>query len=169
MKFQNESSKDVITSDGKKIGKAYGTDDHDHLLVYKKGLLSDEQFKIPISAIIEEYDEISKDSIKLKLTEEQLKHAYKFLAAEPNSEFMHGKAESEPKLQLKKQVVQYEPPVSADTDNTLTVGSSPIPIKEGQGYSIPEGYRCDMCAANFNDVDLLEKHRSQAHKAPTNI
>jgi hypothetical protein len=172
MNSKDQNSKDVITSDGKNIGKVYSTDEdeEDHLIVYKKGLLTDQKFRIPVSAIVvEESSAHLENSIRLDLTEEQLKHGYQFLKSEPNSEFMHGKRESEPKVRLKKQIIQFEPATKADADNALTTGSNPIPIQEGQGYSIPRGYRCDMCTGSFEEVNQLEKHRSEIHHTSANI
>jgi len=144
-------------------------------LVFRKAreplisISADEQFRIPTSAIVDDNGNISHRSIRLDLTEEQLKHGYEFLEAKTNSEFMHGRKESERKIRLEKQVIQFEPIMSTDADNSATRGSSPIPVTEGHSYSIPGEYSCDMCASKFDKADLLQKHRAEIHKGPTNI
>jgi hypothetical protein len=124
MKFTIEASIDVFTSDGKKIGKAHKIE-RDYLIVYKSGLLTDEQFRIPTSAIVDDNGNISHRSIRLDLTEEQLKHGYEFLEAKTNSEFMHGRKESERKIRLEKQVIQFEPIMSTMRTIALRGGHRP--------------------------------------------
>ncbi|HZT35728.1 MAG TPA: hypothetical protein VFA15_07400, partial [Nitrososphaera sp.] len=87
MKKRFDDAAEVITSDGEKIGQLSGIE-KDSLFVYKKGLLTDEQFKIPASSISEEAS--TPDSVRLKLSEEELKHGREFLQGAPNSDLVHG-------------------------------------------------------------------------------
>ena len=155
---------DVYSKDGKKIGKVKSVND-DEILVFDKGLLADEEYHIPANLMSGE------QPIRLKLTEEQLKHGREYLAGKPNSDFMHGKLESEPKVSMEKQVIRYEPQVSAEPEKY----HNPPPVT-GKHQSVfaqsgdPEYlYKCDMCMHGFDDPEDLNNHRASAHKMPTNI
>lgn len=169
-----EENTEVLTFDGKKIGKVKRIENDDYFIVYKKGVFTDEEFRVPVRAIVtgENISEKGKP-IRLKMSEQTLKHGYQFVQGEPNSQFMHGIKESEPKVKLKKQVMHFEPVEPAEEPNKT--GTSPPPLskqhravlKQGDQSSTP--YSCDMCPAKFNKADELQKHRSESHKAAFNI
>ena len=111
-------------------------------------------------------------SITLNMSEEVLKHAYQFIKGRPNSEFMHGLAESEPKFRLENQLVHHEPPAPVDKDGSLLRGTtSPPPVEKKHQAAIPNDpekqYLCDMCTMAFMQLKDLQKHRAKMHKAPT--
>src|SRR5215216_6013681 len=99
----------VFTSNGKNIGKISKID-NEHFTVYNRGLIQDEEFQIPISAIshfdIKAGEEDS--SIILTVNEEQIKHGYEIVSKKPNSELISGKSNSEYKIPLEKEVIHYE-------------------------------------------------------------
>ena len=66
------------------------------------------------------------EPIRLNMSEETLKHGFEFVQAEPNSEFMHGKQESEPKVNLQKQVIRFEPVVPLEESNKTGISSPPV-------------------------------------------
>jgi hypothetical protein len=169
-----EENTEVITFDGKKIGKVKRIENDDYFIVYKKGVLTDEEFRIPVSAIVagENTSENGK-SIRLNMSEQTLKHGYQFVQGEPSSQFMHGIKESEPKVRLKKQVMHFEPVEPAEEPNKTGISSPPVSkqhqavLKQGEQSSTL--YSCDMCPAKFYKADELQKHRSESHKAAFNI
>jgi hypothetical protein len=170
-----EEDTEVITSDGKKIGKVKRRENEDFFIVYKRGLLTDEEIRVPVSAILpREDDSVNSEPIRLNLTEQTLKHGYEFMQGEPNSEFMHGIKESEPKLALEKQLIHFEPVEPAEESNNRGISSPPV-TNQHQAVLKPgeEGtrtlYSCDMCPAKFDKSDELQKHRGESHKAPVNI
>jgi hypothetical protein len=63
--------------------------------------------------------------IVLNMSEQTLKHGYQFVQAEPNSQFMHGIKESEPKVKLEKEVMHFEPVEPAEEPNRTGI-SSPL-------------------------------------------
>jgi hypothetical protein len=169
-----EENTEVITLDGKKIGKVKRIESDDYFIVYKKGLLTDEEFRVPVSAILTgENSSANSKSIRLNMSEETLKHGYEFMRAQPNSEFMHGIKESEPKVRLEKQVMHFEPVVTVEEPNKTGISSPPVSkqnqavLKQGEESSTL--YSCDMCPAKFGKADELQKHRGESHKAPVNI
>jgi sporulation protein YlmC with PRC-barrel domain len=176
MPISLEEDMEVITSDGKKIGKVKKIENDNYFIVYKKGLLTDEEIRVPVSAISPRKDgSVNSEPIRLNMSEETLKHGYEFVQGEPNSEFMHGIKESEPKLTLEKQRVHFEPVEPVEESNKRGMSSPPVAkqhqavLKPGEESITTTLYSCDMCAAKFNKSEELQKHRGESHKAPVNI
>jgi hypothetical protein len=166
---------EVITSNGKKIGNVMRIENEDYFVVYKKGLLSDEEIRVPVSAILPRKDGSGKNEpIRLSMTEESLKHGREIVKGKPNSEFMHGIKESEPKLGPRKQLIHFDPMEAAEESKKWGLSSPPV-TGEHQAVLKPGDksdrtlYSCDMCLAKFDNSDLLQKHRGESHKAPVNI
>jgi hypothetical protein len=170
-----EENTEVITLDGKKIGKVKKIENDDgHFIVYKKGLLTDEEFRVPVSAILTRGNiSANGNRIRLNMSEKTLKHGYQFAQAGPNSQFMHGIKESEPKVKLEKQVIHFEPVEAVEEPNKTGISSPPVSkqhqavLKQGEESSTL--YSCDMCPAKFKKAEELQKHRSESHKAAFNI
>ncbi|MDQ3969975.1 MAG: hypothetical protein M3275_16450 [Thermoproteota archaeon] len=176
MTISLEKDTEVISSDGKKIGKVKRIENEDHFIVYKKGLLTDEEIRVPVSAILSRKDgSVNSEPIRLNMSEETLKHGYEFVQGEPNSEFMHGIKESEPKFSLEKQLIHFEPVEPAERPNKSGISSPPVTkqhqavLKPGEESTSDTLYSCDMCPAKFDKPGELQKHRGESHKAPVNI
>jgi hypothetical protein len=171
-----EEDTEVITSDGKKIGKVKRIENDSYFIVYKKGLLTDEEVRVPVGAILPKKDgSVNSEPIRLNMSEKTLKHGFEFVQGEPNSEFMHGIKESEPKLTLEKQLVHFEPVEPVEEPNKRGISSPPVTeqhqavLKPGEKSTTTSLYTCDMCAAKFDKSEALQKHRGESHKAPVNI
>jgi hypothetical protein len=169
-----EENTEVFSNDGKYIGKVRRIENDHYLIVYKKGLFADEEFRLPISAIgTGENSPKNNKSIRLNLREEQLKHGYEFIQGAPNSDFMHGIKESEPKVMREKQVIHFEPIETAEEANKTGISSPPVSKQhqavEKAGERSSSLYSCDMCPAKFEKADQLQQHRGQSHKAAVNI
>jgi hypothetical protein len=52
MSISFEENTEVITIDGKKIGRVKGIDNDGYFIVCKKGLLTDQEFRIPATAVL---------------------------------------------------------------------------------------------------------------------
>jgi hypothetical protein len=111
----------VVTSDGKKIGTVKSIDSNS-LVVFKKGLIRNEEFHIPTIAVSHYVSRSGKDtednriskirtdsvSIKLNLSENEVKHGYEFVGDnKPNSNLVSGKTNSGYNIGL-KETVRYE-------------------------------------------------------------
>jgi hypothetical protein len=172
-----EEDTEVISSDGKKVGKVKRIENDGYFIVYKKGLTTDEEIRVPLSAIIPRKDDgsVSTEPIMLNMSEETLKHGHEFVQGEPNSDFMHGIRESEPKLTAEKQLIHFEPVQPAEEPNKRGISSPPVAkqhqaiLKPGEETSTATLYSCDMCAAKFEKSEELQMHRGESHKAPVNI
>ena len=168
---------EVITSDGKRIGKVKRVVENDnYFIVSNKGLITEEEIRVPISAILPTKDgSVNSEPIKLSVREETLKHGREFVQGEPNSEFMHGIKESEPKLLLEKQLVHFQPVEPAEEANKTGISSPPVAqqhqavMKPGQENTSMALYSCDMCPAKFEKSEQLQNHRGESHKAPVNV
>ena len=176
MPISLEKDTEVITSDGKKIGKVKRIENEDYFIVYKKGLLTDEEIRVPVSAIITRKDgSVNSEPIRLNMSEETLKHGYEFVQGQPNSEFMHGAKESEPKFRLQKQLIHFEPVEPAEEANKTGISSPPVSkqhqavLKPGEESTTDTLYSCDMCPAKFDKSEELQNHRSESHRGPVNI
>ena len=146
---------EVYTLEGKKIGKVRKVDSS-YFTAYRSGLVEDEEFRVPLSAISAVENEGNSTIIRLSISEEQIKHGFEFSSGKPNSEFASGAAESELKIPMDKQIIHYESQ----------------PANEGEAVARPppaSEYLCDMCDARFDDSSELQEHRAEHHKAPTGI
>src|ERR671911_716192 len=175
MPISLEEDTEVITSDGKKIGKVKRIENDSYFIVYKKGLLTDEEIRVPVSAILPRKDgSVNNESIRLNMSEETLKHGYEYVKSQPNSEFMHGIKESEPKLNLEKPLIHFEPVEPAEESNKIGISSPPV-AKQHQAVlkrrddGTTTLYSCDMCPAKFDKSEELQEHRGESHNAPVNI
>lgn len=147
---------EVYTLEGKRVGKIKEINTS-YFTAFNRGLVTDEEFRIPMSAVSAVENHGNATVVRLSLKEEQLKHGYEFTKGKPNSEFASGAAESEPKIPLEKQVIHYESSHPAEASRTA---DRPPAISE---------YLCDMCNEKFVSSSKLQEHRAAQHKAPTGI
>ena len=150
----------VFTSYGKNIGKINKID-NDHFTVYNQGLIQDEEFLIPISAISHFDVKVGEGnpSVILTINEEQIKHGYEIVIKKPNSELVNGKYNSQYKIPLEKEVIHYE--TIQHFEENVASSTDKLPSREE--------YICDMCMEKFNNPDKLQQHRVERHSAPTGI
>ena len=150
----------VFTLNGKNIGKVSKID-NDHFTVYNQGLIQDEEFRIPISAISHFDIKAGKEdtSVILNVNEEQIKHGYEIVSKKPNSELVSGKYNSQYKIPLEKEVIHYET-IQHFKENAAS-STDKLPSREE--------YICDMCMEKFKNPDKLQQHRAEKHSAPIGI
>ena len=150
----------VFTSNGKNIGKINKIDT-DHFIVYNQGLIQDEEFLIPISAISHFDIKVGEGnpSVILTINEEQIKHGYEIVTKKPNSEVVNGKSNPQYKIPLEKEVIHYE--TIQHFEENVASPTDKLPSDEE--------YICDMCMEKFNNPDKLQQHRAEKHSAPTGI
>jgi hypothetical protein len=147
---------EVYTLEGKRVGRIKKINSI-YFTAFKRGLVTDEEFRIPISSISAVESNDNATIIRLNLKEEQVKHGYEFTRGRPNSEFASGATEWEPKVPDEKPVIRYESSHPAEASGTT---DSPPAISE---------YLCDMCNEKFDSPSRLQEHRASQHKAPTGI
>lgn len=157
----------VYTSDGKDAGRVTEADE-EYFTSSRKGVVTDEEFRIPLGAIarVEPAEGGSSGGdavVRLALDEEQLKHGYEFVKGRPNSGLVKGRTGSELKLPLQKQVIRYEALRADGNDAPATAAAPAADLPRDAEYS------CDMCAEKFGGADDLQRHRSEAHGGPVGI
>jgi hypothetical protein len=158
----------VVTSDGKNIGTVKSSDSSS-LIVFKKGVIKDEEFHIPIVAI-SHYNRRSGDvrednnsipNIILNVSEEEVKHGFEFIGdSKPNSNLISGKSNSGYKIG--KETIRYEA-FMPDSDKNVNPASSTDKLPPKQEYI------CDMCMQKFYDSNELQDHRKAVHSAAIGI
>ena len=159
----------VVTSDGKKLGTVKSLDSKS-LVVFKKGLIRDEEFHIPINAVshydsksgkdIEGNDSIS--NIMLNLNEKEVKHGFEFVGdSKPNSDLVSGKTDSGYNMGL-KETIRYEA-INPNSEKSLDPASSTDKLPSKQEYI------CDMCMQKFYNSNELQDHRKNLHSAATGV
>jgi hypothetical protein len=152
---------EVYTLDGKSAGRIVEVNE-EYFTSRKTGFVSDEEYRIPLDAI--SYIEPAKGDmiiIRLALNEKQLKHGYEFIRGKPNSEFVSGKVESEPKLISEKPMIHYEAIEPLEENISLYSPTEELPHEVK--------YSCDMCKEKFDNADTLQRHRAIAHRGPIGI
>jgi hypothetical protein len=153
----------VFTSESKnrkKIGKVTKID-RNYLVVYRKGVVSDEEYRIPTSAITHFNREERR--INLKLSKNQLKHGFEFVKAKPNSDFVAGKTNSGYKILLEKELVHYES-LGAEEKGSSNDNNIIDNIKnEKLSSSTTNEFICEMCMERFNESNKLQRHRIDNH------
>lgn len=147
---------EVYTLEGKRVGRIKEINSG-YFTALKRGIVTDEEFRIPMSAVSAVENEGSAIIVRLSLKEDQVKHGREFAKGKPNSEFASGAAESEPKIPVEKQMIHYESSHPVEASRTA---ERPPPISE---------YLCDMCDEKFGSPSELQEHRALRHKAPTGI
>jgi sporulation protein YlmC with PRC-barrel domain len=145
---------DVYSQEGKRIGRVRDASS-DYFIAFKRGLVMDEEFKIPVSAVsaVERGD--SGRIVRVNLSEQQLRHGFEFSKGGPNSSFVSGAASAESKVP-ERQVIHYESIEPAKEAAT----SAPHAVSE---------YLCDMCDKKFSKPSSLQRHRARQHKAATGV
>jgi hypothetical protein len=166
----------VVTSDGKKIGIVKSLNNN-CLVAFKKGLLRDEEFHIPIDAISHYGSKSSKNikdnsaskaktaksvSIRLNLSEKEVRHGFEFVGDnKPNSDLVSGKSGSGYNMGL-RETIRYEA-LMPNSEKNLAPASSTDKLPSKQEYI------CDMCMQRFYYPNELQDHRKDLHSAATGV
>lgn len=124
--------------------------------------MSDEKYRIPRDAI-PHIEPAGNNIIIIRPTsnEKQLTHGYGFARGKPNSKFVCGQAESEPKFPSEKPLVRYEAiePLEENISSSSSIEGLPKNIV----------YSCGTYDEKFDDTESLEEHRGKVHKGPVGI
>lgn len=159
VKGMNIQNAEVHTSDGKSAGQVIRVND-EYFTAFKKGILTDEEFNIPLGAISRiEPKGNNQLVVRLSLDEVQVKHGHEFVKGKPNSDLISGAAGSAPLIPQDKPLIRYES-IRQPED------SPRAPRRERLQHDVE--YRCDLCNERLGDAGILQKHRKE-HNAPVGI
>jgi hypothetical protein len=160
----------VYDLDGKKIGKVSKDLDSDYLLITKKGLITDEEFRVPVSCVSHFTSSDGHLSIRLKINRSRLKYGFEILSGGSGGAIP---SSHQPKLiPTSKEVIRYtvneaelKNKEQSDLEHNITNTSS------YRNYRMPRDvfFVCDMCMKKFDKEEKLQVHRGIKHNAATGI
>jgi hypothetical protein len=153
---------EAITADNKNLGKVIAIDEtkqNQYFIALKKGLLKDEEFRIPSNSITTILVNESKLTINLK--EDEVKHGYELLnQRDPSSKLISGKSNSSFSIPFQKDKIKYQS-LSSDLEKHY-------PEKPDETVKVDK-YICEMCQDQFQDISEFESHRKNKHSGPIGI
>ena len=141
---------ETITSDNKNLGTVIGKDkkNKNYFVVYKKGIITDQEFHISIQSI--KRVSYKEEKIYLNLNELQVKHGFEYLNKHKPASFLKSDSESTLIIPLEKEKIRFQAYQPFYT-NTQKPGTS-------------KDFICDMCPKEFVNNESLKKHRLKKHK-----
>jgi hypothetical protein len=160
----------VYDLDGKNIGKVSRVLDSDYLLVKKRGLLTDEEFRVPISCISHFTSSDGHLSIRLNINRDRLKYGFEVLSGASGGAIP---SSHQPNLiPTSKEVIRYtvneaelKNKEQSDLEHNITNSSF------YKNYRTPRDtfFVCEMCMERFDKQEKLQVHRGLKHNAATGI
>jgi sporulation protein YlmC with PRC-barrel domain len=154
---------ETITADNKNLGKVISIDNKNknqhYFIVLKKGLLKDEEFRIPFNSITQILDQKSK--IIINLNEDEVKHGYEILtnSNSSSSNLISGKSNSSFSVPFEKEKIKY---------NSLSSNLEESKLEKSKEVGV-DSYICEMCQDQFKDISEFELHRKNKHSGPVGI
>ena len=152
---------ETITVDNQNLGKVIAIDEtkqNRYIIALKKGLLKDEEFRIPANSIINVSLNESKLTINLK--EDEVKHGYELSnQRDPSSDLISGKSNSSFSIPFQKDKIKYQS-LSSDLEKPYTKSDDSVKV---------DTYICEMCQDQFKDISQFESHRKNKHSGPIGI
>jgi len=152
---------ETITVDNQNLGKVIGIDEtkqNRYIISLKKGLLKDEEFRIPANSIINV--SLTESKLTINLKEDEVKHGYELLnQRDPSSDLTSGKSNSSFSIPFQKDKIKYQS-LSSDLEKPYSKSDEPVKV---------DTYICEMCQDQFKDISQFESHRKNKHSGPIGI
>lgn len=161
----------VYDSDGKLVGKVSTSINRDYFLVEKKSILTNEEFRVPISCI-SHFNSSNEDdiSITLKINQSRLKHGSETISGVSGGSIP---STHEPDLiPTAKEVVRYTVnETEFDSNQESSLDSDITNSSKYRKDRIPQHiyFTCDMCTQKFDSDEKLRVHRSSEHNAAIDV
>jgi hypothetical protein len=158
----------VYDSVGKKIGTVSKVIDSNYIIVTKKGLISDEEFQIPISCV--SHFNSLQDHLSITLTIDQscLKHGFEIVSGVTGGAIP---STHEPELiPTSKESIRY----TVDETQYGNINPNDNSFANSQSYlsdRLPQdsSFICDMCSRRFDNQDKFQAHRALEHNTATDV
>lgn len=159
----------VYDSVGKKIGKVSRVNS-DYIIVRKKGLISDEEFQIPVGCVSHFNSSEDNLSITLNIDESCLKHGFEVISggsggAIPSAHEPELIPTSKETIRYTVDEIQHGSNQSDLNDTSFTSSSSYMIDKLPQDSS----FICDMCSKRLDNQEKLQAHRVLEHNTATDV
>jgi hypothetical protein len=159
----------VYDSLGKRIGKVSEVINSDYIIVTKTGLISDEEYQIPVCCISHFNSSDDNLSIALSIDQSCLKHGFEVISGASGGA---SSSAHEPELiPTSKETIRYtvdemrlvnNPHIQ---DNSFTNTPSYLSDRLPQDIS----FICDMCSKRFDNQDKLRAHRMSEHNSAIDV
>ena len=159
----------VYDSLGKRIGKVSKVINSDYIIVTKTGLISDEEFQIPISCVSHLNSSDNNLSITLSIDQSCLKHGFEVISGASGGAIP---ATHEPELiPTTKETIRYTVDEMQYGDNPPTQDNSFTNTPPYVRDRIPQdiSFICDMCTKRFDNQDKLRTHRMSEHNSVIDV
>jgi hypothetical protein len=160
----------VYDSVGKKIGKVSRVINSKYIIVRKKGLISDEEFQIPVACV--SHFNSSDDHLSITLTIDQscLKHGFEVISggsggAIPSAHEPELIPTSKETIRYTVDETQHGNNQSSLNDASFTNSSSYMVDRLPQDSS----FICDMCSKRLDNQEKLQAHRELEHNTATDV
>jgi hypothetical protein len=159
----------VYDSIGKKIGKVSRVNS-DYIIVRKKGLISDEEFQIPVGCV--SHFNSSEDHLSITLTIDQscLKHGFEVISGGSGGAIPSA---HEPELiPTSKETIRYTVDETQHGSNQSNLNDTSF--TNSSSYMIDRlprdsSFICDMCSKRLDNQEKLQKHRVLEHNTATDV
>jgi hypothetical protein len=159
----------VYDSLGKRVGKVSKIINSDYIIVTKTGLISDEEYQIPLSCVSHFNSSDDNLSISLSIDQSCLKHGFEVISGASGGAIP---STHEPDLiPTSKETIRYtvdemrygnNPPTQ---DNSFT--NTPPYVSDRLPQDI--SFICDMCTKRFDNQDKLRTHRMSEHNSAIDV
>jgi hypothetical protein len=160
----------VYDSVGKKIGKVSRVIDSNYIIVRKKGLISDEEFQIPIGCISHFNSPEDHLSITLTIDQSCLKHGFEVISGGSGGAIP---SSHEPELiPTSKETIRYTVDETQHGSNKSDLND--VAFTNSLSYMtdrVPQdsSFICDMCTKRLDNQEQLQAHRISVHNTTTNV
>ena len=160
----------VYDSVGKKIGTVSRVVDSNYIIVTKKGLISDEEFQIPIGCVSHFNSSQDHLSITLTIDQSRLKHGFEIVRGGSGGAIPSA---HEPELiPTSKESIRYTVDETQHASDTTNLNETSF--TNSQSYlsdRLPQdsSFICDMCSKRFDNQEKLQAHRVLEHNTATDV
>ncbi|MGH9975504.1 MAG: hypothetical protein ACRD8Z_06670 [Nitrososphaeraceae archaeon] len=160
----------VYDSVGKKIGKVSRIINSEYIVVRKKGLITDEEFQIPVGCV--SHFNSSEDHLSITLTIDQscLKHGFEVISGGSGGAIP---SDHEPELiPTSKETIRYTVDETQHGNNQSSLNDSSFTNSSSYFVDrLPQdsSFICDMCSKRLDNQEKLQAHRVSEHNTATDV
>jgi hypothetical protein len=160
----------VYDSVGKKIGKVSRSINSEYIVVRKKGLITDEEFQIPVGCVSHFNSSEGNLSITLTVEQSSLKHGFEVISggcggAIPSAHEPELIPTSKETIRYTVDETQHGNNQSSVNDSSFTNSSSYFADRLPQDSS----FICDLCSKRLDNQEKLQAHRVSEHNTATDV
>ena len=160
----------VYDSIGKKVGQVTRVINSNYILVRKKGLVSDEEFQIPVGCVSHFNSSEDNLSITLNIDQSCLKHGFEIISGGSGGAIPSA---HEPELiPTSKETIRYTVDETQHGNNHNSLNdTSFINSSSYTSDRLPQdsSFICEMCTKRLDNQEKLQAHRKLEHNTATDV